>query len=164
MQIIAVCEYQDEAATAGPSWVQSTSGVPMVDSVDRKIRSWMMSKIRHKDTKPEMIVRRLIHKEGYRYRLHDKRLPGKPDLVFRQRSKVIFVHGCFWHLHENCKKSRPPKSRQDFWLPKLEANRERDDRNIAKLREMGWEVLVIWECELGETDRLLAKIKYFLNN
>ena len=135
----------------------------MVDNVDSKTRSRMMSKIRHQNTKPEMFVRRLVHRAGYRYRLHDKKLPGKPDMVFRQRTKVIFIHGCFWHMHESCSTGRPPKSRLDFWLPKLQANKERDAKNIARLREMGWDALVIWECELSDTVSLMDKIRNFLD-
>ncbi|WP_108446128.1 very short patch repair endonuclease [Halomonas denitrificans] len=134
----------------------------MADSVDRETRSRIMGKVRHKDTKPEMVVRRLVHGAGYRYRLHDKRLPGKPDLVFKGRKKVIFVHGCFWHRHEGCALARLPKSREEFWIPKLEANKQRDRRNEDRLREMGWEVLVVWECELSEIDVILEKINEFL--
>ncbi|MCE8005286.1 very short patch repair endonuclease [Billgrantia ethanolica] len=135
----------------------------MVDSVDRETRSKIMGKVRNKDTGPEMTVRRLVHGAGYRYRLHGKKLPGKPDLVFKGRRKVIFVHGCFWHRHEGCPLARLPKSRLDFWLPKLEANRERDKRNEERLQEMGWAVLVIWECELKSPNSLLLKISEFLD-
>jgi DNA mismatch endonuclease (patch repair protein) len=123
-----------------------------------------MSLVRGRDTKPEMHVRRLTHALGYRYRLHRRDLPGKPDLVFGQRRKVIFVHGCFWHRHPDpvCKLARLPKSRLDFWLPKLEGNRERDERNNAMLTEMGWDVLEIWECETADVDALAKKIKGFL--
>lgn len=135
----------------------------MADSVDRETRSRVMGRVRHKDTKPEMTVRRLVHGAGYRYRLHDKRLPGKPDLVFRPRRKVIFVHGCFWHRHEGCALARLPKSRLDFWLPKLETNKERDRKNEARLQKMGWGVLVIWECELGNSEALLSRVSKFLD-
>lgn len=123
-----------------------------------------MSLVRARDTKPEMRVRRLTHALGYRYRLHRRDLPGKPDLVFGPRRKVIFVHGCFWHRHPDpdCKLARLPKSRQDFWLPKLEGNRERDERNNAMLTEMGWDVLEVWECETADADALAKKIKGFL--
>ncbi|SDK03688.1 very short patch repair endonuclease [Billgrantia gudaonensis] len=135
----------------------------MVDSVDRETRSRIMGRVRNKDTRPEMTVRRLVHGAGYRYRLHGKKLPGKPDLVFKSRRKVIFVHGCFWHRHEGCTLARLPKSRLDFWLPKLEANRERDKRNEEHLREMGWDVLIIWECELKDQEALLSRVSAFLD-
>lgn len=123
-----------------------------------------MSRVRGTDTKPELAVRRLVHAMGYRYRLHGRRLPGRPDLVFAGRRKVIFVHGCFWHRHPdpNCKLARLPKSRLDFWRAKLEGNRERDLRNEETLKEQGWEALVIWECQLRDRDRLRDTIRGFL--
>ena len=125
-----------------------------------------MSKIKGKDTKPELLVRRLTHRLGYRYRLHRKSLPGRPDLVFGPRRKVIFVHGCFWHRHEDsdCKLARLPKSRLDFWLPKLEANKERDERNIFELRKLGWDVLVIWECQTRNEDEMERLVTQFLDH
>lgn len=122
-----------------------------------------MSRVRSRDTAPEMLVRRLTHAMGYRYRLHAKELPGRPDLVFRPRRKVIFVHGCFWHRHFGCSLARMPKSRTDFWAPKLEANRQRDLNVERALREANWAVLTIWECELGDIDRLKKKIREFLD-
>lgn len=133
----------------------------MVDSVTPALRSEIMSRVRSKDTRPEMIVRRMLHKAGYRYRLHAAGLPGKPDLVFVGRKKVIFIHGCFWHMHESCAMARIPKSRVEFWTAKLLANRNRDTRNVAELRQAGWEVLTIWECELGRSD-LLTRMRLFL--
>lgn len=109
-----------------------------------------------------MVVRRLIHAMGYRYRLHAKDLPGKPDLVFRTRRKVIFVHGCFWHRHSACALARLPKSRKEFWLPKLEKNRQRDIKNKQALLNLGWSVLIIWECELGDA-MLETRIRGFLD-
>lgn len=125
-----------------------------------------MSRVRGKDTKPEMIVRRMVHGMGYRYRLHDRRLPGSPDLVFRSRRKVIFVHGCFWHRHPDpsCKLARMPKSRQDFWGPKLEGNRERDERNRAALAREGWRQMVVWECECRHEEQLRNKLREFLED
>lgn len=122
-----------------------------------------MGRVRAKDTKPEMLVRRLIHGMGYRYRLHDNDLPGCPDIVFRSRKSAIFVHGCFWHRHQGCKLSRLPKSRLDFWIPKLEGNRRRDLRNQAALEAMGWRLLVIWECETRDRDALRRRIGAFLS-
>jgi len=117
-----------------------------------------------RNTKPEMIVRHIIHSMGYRYRLHAKDLPGKPDIVFRPRRKAIFVNGCFWHRHSNvsCKLSRLPKTRLDFWLPKLEGNRLRDEKNLSLLQELGWNSLIIWECELKDTDALARGIKEYI--
>lgn len=133
----------------------------MVDSVTPERRSAMMSRIRSKNTGPEMLVRRLLHKAGYRYRLHVTTLPGKPDLVFIGRKKVIFIHGCFWHLHEGCTNGRIPKSRVEFWTEKLTRNRARDSKNLAELELAGWDVLTIWECELDRAD-LLADLRQFL--
>jgi len=123
-----------------------------------------MSRVRGRDTKPEMLVRRLAHGMGYRYRLHRRDLPGSPDLVFPSRRKVIFVHGCFWHRHlePDCKLARLPKSKLDFWGPKLETNRERDERNVVLLEELGWDVLVIWECQTKNRGQLQARIREFL--
>ncbi len=138
----------------------------MVDTLDKAARSERMSLIRGKDTKPELIVRKLVHAMGYRYRLHKKNLPGSPDLVFARRRKVIFVHGCFWHRHDDssCKLARLPKSRQDFWVQKLIGNAERDKRNQKLLRDLGWGSLVIWECELKDHAFIKSRIESFLQN
>ncbi len=123
-----------------------------------------MSLVRSKDTKPELRVRRLVHGLGYRYRLHGRDLPGSPDLVFGPRRKVVFVHGCFWHRHEGCSRNRIPKSpeRRAFWREKLDGNARRDRENQEALRRMGWRILVIWECETSDLDRLTSRIKAFL--
>lgn len=136
----------------------------MADTLTPKQRSERMALVRGKDTGTEMTVRCLVHRLGFRYRLHGKKLAGKPDLVFGKRRKVIFVHGCFWHRHDdsNCKLARLPKSRLDFWLPKLEANRERDIRDKKALEAEGWGVLVVWECELTDQPALTRKITKFL--
>lgn len=120
-----------------------------------------MRAIRGKDTKPELAVRSLVHKLGYRFRLHRADLPGKPDLVFPARFKVIFVHGCFWHSH-GCKSGLIPNSNRDFWLPKLSRNRSRDGRNLEALKQQGWKALVIWQCELRDPRALRLKVKRFL--
>ncbi|WP_074962832.1 very short patch repair endonuclease [Jannaschia rubra] len=122
----------------------------MVDTLTPEERSAHMRKIRGKDTKPEMVVRRMVHGLGYRYRLHKKGLPGSPDLAFSSRRKAIFVHGCFWHAHPDpgCPIAKTPKSRVDFWEAKFARNRERDQRKKAELEELGYDVLVVWECEL----------------
>jgi len=124
-------------------------------------RSKNMAAIRSKDTQPEMVVRRLVHSMGYRYRLHSPDLPGKPDLVFASKKKVIFVHGCFWHQH-GCKFSTLPKSNMDYWLPKLARNRERDEQQLRALKVAGWKFLVLWECKLDDIDYLTRRINKFL--
>lgn len=134
-----------------------------MDTLTPAERSARMALVRAKDTKPELLVRRLVHGMGYRYRLHRRDLPGTPDLVFPGRSKVIFIHGCFWHRHAGCALARLPKSRGDFWLPKLTANAERDARNVRALRQLGWGVLTIWECQLGDTAKLANRIRRFLD-
>jgi DNA mismatch endonuclease (patch repair protein) len=136
----------------------------VVDSLSKSERSERMSRVRSRDTKPEMIVRRLVHRLGFRYRLHDKRLPGAPDLVFKSRHKAIFIHGCFWHRHSDaaCKLARMPKSKLDFWMAKLEGNRARDLRNQSDLDAMGWRYLVVWECELRHREQLENKLLAFL--
>jgi DNA mismatch endonuclease (patch repair protein) len=123
-----------------------------------------MSLIRAVDTGPEMVIRRLVHGLGFRYRLHDRSLPGTPDLVFASRRKVIFVHGCFWHRHgdRKCKLARMPKSRLDFWFPKLEGNRLRDKRVSRELTRQSWEVLTIWECQLVNMSSVSQQIRAFL--
>ncbi|MED5549602.1 MAG: DNA mismatch endonuclease Vsr [Pseudomonadota bacterium] len=136
----------------------------VMDHLDKKRRSRNMAAIKDRDTAPEMIVRRLAHAMGFRFRLHRRDLPGKPDLVFPGRKSVIFVHGCFWHQHssEKCK-TRPPKSNTSYWLPKLERNVARDERNQSQLSSMGWRYLVIWECETKDRHSLASKISDFLN-
>lgn len=133
----------------------------MTDHVSKEKRSEMMKKIRGKNTAPELAVRKLVHALGYRYRLYGKDLPGKPDLVFASRKKVIFVNGCFWHGH-SCRKGSPPKSRMDYWIPKLEENRRRDIRNCKSISRLGWKYLVIWECEIPMSMKLIWKIISFL--
>lgn len=121
-----------------------------------------MSRVKSKNTSPEMAVRRMVFRMGYRYRLHDKRLLGKPDLVFSGRRKVIFVNGCFWHGHAGCRYARLPKTRIDFWRAKRKANRARDRENIARLEADGWKVLTVWQCELKDTVALLGKLHDFI--
>jgi DNA mismatch endonuclease, patch repair protein len=135
-----------------------------MDRVSPAKRSEIMKSVRGRDTRPELAVRSLVHRLGYRFRLRAPKLPGRPDLIFASRRRVIFVHGCFWHSHEGCKNARAPSSRQDYWLPKLEANRQRDARVIRELREAGWDALTVWECELKDRDGLELKIKRFLDD
>ena len=137
----------------------------MTDTLTQMQRSRRMSLIRPKDTGPELIVRRLIHGLGYRYRLHSAKLSGKPDLVFPGRKKVIFVHGCFWHRHPDsfCKLARMPKSRLEFWVPKLEKNRLRDEHVTRELAEQGWQALTIWECQLSNLVSVAEQVRSFLD-
>lgn len=134
-----------------------------MDTLDGQQRSARMSLVRAKNTKPELLVRRLVHGLGYRYRLHRRALPGTPDLVFPGRDKVIFVHGCFWHRHRGCKHARMPKSRLEFWVPKLEGNAQRDARDVRALRRLGWSVMTIWERQLRDMTRLENRIRRFLD-
>ena len=124
-----------------------------------------MSRIRSKDSKPELALRRLVHGMGYRYRLHRRDLPGTPDLVFPARRKVIFMHSCFWHRHPdpNCKLARMPKSRAEFWGLKLEGNRLRDIDNARRLKELGWDAFVVWECQLTDVEGVRQRVKEFLD-
>lgn len=127
-------------------------------------RSWLMSRVRSKNTSPELAVRRLVFRMGYRYRLHCKKLPGKPDLVFAGRRKVIFVNGCFWHGHIGCRYARLPKTRIGYWRNKRITNRARDRANIAKLQKSGWKVLTVWQCELKDQNILSRKLYDFLKH
>jgi DNA mismatch endonuclease (patch repair protein) len=136
-----------------------------MDTLTPAERSERMSRVRSKDTKPEMLVRSLVHRMGFRFRLHDKSLPGNPDLVFRSRRKIIFVHGCFWHRHgPNCEYTRWPKSKLDFWRPKLEQNHQRDKAVTRELRKLGWRVLVVWECQLKYSEKLAGRLRSFLED
>lgn len=120
----------------------------MADVHSKAVRSYNMSRIRSKDTKPEMLVRRFLHAHGFRYRLHDKKLPGKPDIVLPKYKTVIFIHGCFWHGHEGCKYYVVPKTRTEWWVKKICRNKELDTANETGLRRQGWNILTIYECNL----------------
>jgi len=133
-----------------------------MDIMSKVERSERMSRICGKDTKPELYVRRTLHRLGYRYRLHRRDLPGAPDLVFPSRKKVIFVHGCFWHAHENCKIAHRPKTRRIFWDAKFKRNKERDRNNAKLLKKMGWDICIIWECEIKNDDLLVKRLSHFL--
>lgn len=134
----------------------------MSDKLTAQQRSQNMARIRGKDTKPEIAVRSLLHRLGYRFRLHGRHLPGTPDIVFSSRRKVIFVHGCFWHRHPGCKYAYTPRSRSDFWETKFARNTERDIRDQARLATLGWSVLIVWECETREPDCLTQRLVEFL--
>lgn len=136
----------------------------MTDRVDAATRSKIMSRIRGKNTKPEITIRKLLFGMGYRYRLHDNKLPGTPDIVFRGKKKVIFINGCFWHGHQDpqCKHAQLPKTRPEFWLNKISKNSERDIANKKKLSLLGWEYLTVWECEIKNFETLTEKLKLFL--
>ena len=134
----------------------------MVDTVSPEVRSRIMAQVKSKGMKPEMRVRRLLHGLGYRYRLHRSDLPGRPDLVFPSRRKVVFVNGCFWHYHPGCARVRIPATNRDYWIAKLERNRARDERNLSLLEEMGWSALTAWECELRDMDATTGRLVEFL--
>ncbi len=131
----------------------------MVDRISKERRSWNMPRIKGKNTKPELLLRSMLHKAGYRFRLHRTDLPGKPDIVLPKYRTVIFVNGCYWHRHENCPNATTPKTRTEFWEAKFKDTVERDKRNIAKLEATGWRVNVIWECELkNKPEQMVAKV------
>ena len=133
----------------------------MPDNISKLHRSWVMSRVRSRNTKPELIARSLLHNLGYRFTVNgpsNRKLPGKPDIVLPKYRTVVFVHGCFWHRHPNCKIATTPKSNQDYWLPKFRKNVERDRQNQMALKKAGWNVLVIWECELKDLDTVAARL------
>jgi len=133
----------------------------MVDTRTPEQRRRIMKAVRSRDTKPEFFVRRLLHKLGYRFRVNVRSLPGSPDIVFSSRRKVLFVHGCFWHGH-GCKIGQLPKSRLDYWRPKIEKNRQRDESVISAIECLGWEALAIWQCETTMDANLLNRLIVFL--
>ena len=130
----------------------------MVDRISREHRSWNMSRIRGSNTRPERVVRSLLHRLGYRFRLHRKDLPGRPDIVLPKYRTVIFVHGCYWHRHPRCKYAYTPKSNVEFWEKKFAENMERDRRDRRALRKLGWGVLTVWECEIAEPHALSRRL------
>jgi DNA mismatch endonuclease (patch repair protein) len=134
----------------------------MPDTRTPEQRRRIMQSVKTKDTTPEWAVRRLLHRLGYRYRLHVRELPGKPDMVFPGRKKIVFVHGCYWHGH-GCKIGRLPKSRLDYWEPKIEANKARDAARQAELEALGWSVLTVWQCETKHLAELEGRLRQFLD-
>ncbi len=135
----------------------------MTDVFSTEKRSWIMSQVRGQDTTPEIKVRSMIHRLGYRFRLHRKDLPGNPDLVFPSRKKIIFVHGCFWHGHNCSRGGRIPKANTDYWSNKLRRNIERDRRSQEALRSLGWEILIIWECDLKNPNKVISSVNRYLS-
>lgn len=136
----------------------------MTDRMSAEKRSYVMSRIRSKNTGLELAVRRMVFAMGYRYRLYTKGLPGRPDIAFLGRKKVIFIHGCFWHQHPKCPMGTPPSSNLAYWGPKLARNVERDRENLASLKRNGWKVLVIWECQMQNPTKVKARIRGFLGS
>jgi len=138
----------------------------VVDVVDKQTRSRMMAGIRGKNTKPELTLRRALHRAGFRYRIHDSKLPGKPDLVFPMYKALIFIHGCFWHQHSNCWWNKAPSSNTEFWKNKLGQNAERDVRNVEELRRRGWRIAIVWECSfrLSDPDPVVARVQQWLRS
>jgi DNA mismatch endonuclease (patch repair protein) len=134
-----------------------------MDVFTKEKRSKIMSKIKGKDTKPEKVVRSLLHQMGYRFRLHRKDLPGNPDIVLPKHKKVIFVHGCFWHGHDGCPRAKRPSTNKKFWNEKLLKNIERDKKNQSDLPKLGWQLLVVWQCQIKDLDNLIGKINKFIN-
>ena len=135
-----------------------------MDRISKEHRSWNMSRIQSGNTKPEKTVRSILHGLGYRFRLHRKDLPGKPDIVLARYNSVIFVHGCFWHRHKECKKASVPKTKKPFWEKKFKANIERDIKVKNELKSNGWRVLVVWECELTDVESVEKELGKFLKN
>jgi DNA mismatch endonuclease (patch repair protein) len=133
-----------------------------MDKLTPERRSDNMRQIRSQNTSPELALRRMLHQLGYRFRIHRKDLPGKPDLVFPARKKVIFVHGCFWHQHPACREGRVPGSRLEYWGPKLRRNQERDANAQERLKELGWQCMVLWECELKDAQAAVRRARLFL--
>ena len=135
-----------------------------MDRVSEEKRSWIMSRVKARDTGPERLVRSLLHGLGYRFRVHRKDLPGKPDIVLPRYKKIIFVHGCFWHQHTGCTKSRRPASNRDFWDHKFETTIQRDQRNLVQLKDLGWGTLVIWQCETRDRESLKTRLYNYLSS
>lgn len=135
----------------------------MADVHSAAVRSYNMSRIRSGNTKPELLVRKYLFAQGFRYRLHEKSLPGKPDIVLKKYNTVIFVHGCFWHAHEGCRYFVVPKTRTEWWTNKLEGNVQKDKRNISQLKKAGWKVIIIWECKLKKNrENTLKKLADYI--
>jgi len=135
-----------------------------MDNVNKTKRSENMRRIKSKNTKCELLFRKEIYRIGYRYRIHYKHLPGKPDIYLSKYKIAIFIHGCFWHLHEGCSRGNLPKTNTDYWLPKLAKNKENDEKNIKKLNELGIRVFIVWECEMSQIDSVIQRFKDFIQS
>jgi len=136
----------------------------MTDVFTKEKRSWVMGRVKGRDTKPEIVVRSIVHRMGFRFRIHRGDLPGKPDIVLPRHSRVIFVHGCFWHGHNGCSRSKRPTTNRMFWHKKLEENVARDRRVRRDLHRIGWKVLVVWQCESRKPEKLVGKLERFLHD
>jgi DNA mismatch endonuclease (patch repair protein) len=136
----------------------------MTDVFSKEKRSWIMSRVKGRDTKPEILVRSFVHRMGFRFRVQRRDLPGNPDIVLPRHGKVILVHGCFWHGHKRCPRSKRPTTNKGFWNKKLDRNIERDKQFRRMLRSMGWKVLVVWQCETRKPEKLLGKLERFLHD
>ena len=134
----------------------------MADRVSEIKRSWIMSRVKGRDTKPELLVRSIIHRLGYRFRLHRRDLPGNPDIVLPKFKKIVFVHGCFWHQHHGCPRANRPSSNTKFWNLKLDSTIARDRENLQRLSELGWKSLIVWECETKDKDALRDRLISFI--
>jgi len=135
----------------------------MADVYSKEKRSWIMGRVKGRDTKPELLVRSLIHRMGFRFRIHRRDLPGNPDIVLPRHKKVIFIHGCFWHGHPGCPRAKRPTTNQAFWNMKLEHNEKRDKQFQEQLTNIGWKVLVIWQCETKDINKLAIELERFLH-
>lgn len=133
-----------------------------MDTFSKEKRSEIMRAVKSKDSQAELAVRQMLHRAGFRYRLHVADLPGKPDLVFPARQKVVFIHGCFWHLHKNCRAASRPSSNVEYWESKLQRNADRDKKNKRRIKKLGWKMLVVWECELKNPDAVFSMLTRFL--
>lgn len=136
----------------------------MADVFSPEKRSRIMSRVKGRNTKPEILVRSLVHGMGYRFRINVRRLPGNPDIVLPRHRKVIFVHGCFWHGHKDCPRSKRPAANVDFWNRKLDLNMERDKRFESELKSLGWKILVVWQCETRKPENLISRLEEFLHD
>jgi DNA mismatch endonuclease (patch repair protein) len=132
----------------------------MVDVFNSEKRSKIMASVKNKNTRPELTVRKILHSMGYRFRLHRKDLPGTPDIVLPKYRKVIFVHGCFWHGHDSCPRARLPETNRDFWEKKINKNKIRDEANIQKLLSLGWDPIIVWNCEIKDVNKLKSKLNF----
>lgn len=160
-RLLVSCSLSLLARIMEAAWNMAADRELAGERVDRA-RSALMSRVRGKNTKPELVVRREVHALGYRFRLHRSDLPGTPDLVFPRLHKVVFVHGCFWHRHEGCSRTTTPTTRATYWQKKFEQNVQRDRRNVTMLESLGWKVLVVWECETFDRVRLAESLSSFL--